>query len=86
MFETEWRAEADVERDVEEHYRSRALSLLIQMVSSAKATSANEEHLATTVILRMSEQFLEPIDDCQYHFKGTASSVSVHTGRLWKVA
>ena len=63
----------DVDKDVEEHYRSRVLSLLIPVLSSEKATSANEGLLATTVVLRMSEQFLEPTDDCQHHLKGAAS-------------
>jgi hypothetical protein len=70
----------DVEKRVEEHYRSRVLSLLIPVLSSDEATSANEELLATTVILRMSEQFLEPMDDCQHHLKGAASLFFDGTG------
>lgn len=60
-------------RDAEEFYTEKVLDLLIPLLSSEKATSSNQALLATTVILRMSEQFLEPGNDCQRHLKGAAS-------------
>ncbi|KFY33261.1 hypothetical protein V494_07785 [Pseudogymnoascus sp. VKM F-4513 (FW-928)] len=63
-----------VEKSVEEHYNSRVLQLLIPLLSSEeRATSSNDALLATTVILRMSEQFLEVGNDSQRHLNGAAS-------------
>ncbi|KAK5718884.1 hypothetical protein LTR17_015564 [Elasticomyces elasticus] len=58
--------------DTEEHYHGKVLDLLIPLLSSEAATSSNEALLATTVILRMSEQFSEVGNDCQRHLKGAA--------------
>lgn len=65
-----------VEKSVEEYYNSKVLELLIPLLSSEDATSSNEGLLATTVILRMSEQFLEVGNDAQRHLNGAASLFS----------
>ncbi|KAK5681062.1 hypothetical protein LTS10_006822 [Elasticomyces elasticus] len=62
----------DIGHDTEEHYHGKVLDLLIPLLSSEAATSSNEALLATTVILRMSEQFSEVGNDCQRHLKGAA--------------
>ncbi|KFY95227.1 hypothetical protein V498_03459, partial [Pseudogymnoascus sp. VKM F-4517 (FW-2822)] len=63
-----------VENCVEEHYNGKVLELLIPLLSSSEeATSSNDALLATTVILRMSEQFLEVGNDAQRHLNGAAS-------------
>lgn len=62
-----------VDRDVEQHYNDRLLSLLIPLLSSDEATSSNEALLGTTVILRMSEQFFEINNDAQRHLNGAVS-------------
>src|SRR5690554_2531251 len=62
-----------VDKSVEEHYNSKVLELLIPLLSSEEATSSNDALLATTVILRMSEQFLEVGNDAQRHLNGAAS-------------
>ncbi|KFX89387.1 hypothetical protein O988_08645 [Pseudogymnoascus sp. VKM F-3808] len=64
----------EVEKSVDEYYNSRMLELLIPLLSSEEqATSSNQALLATTVILRMSEQFLEVGSDAQRHLNGAAS-------------
>lgn len=62
-----------IEKSVEEHYRGKVLELLIPLLSSDQATSTNEVLLATTIILRMSEQFEEDDTDAQCHLNGAAS-------------
>ncbi|KFY18903.1 hypothetical protein V493_08267 [Pseudogymnoascus sp. VKM F-4281 (FW-2241)] len=63
-----------VENSVEQHYNAKVLELLIPLLSSSdEATSSNDALLATTVILRMSEQFLEVGNDAQRHLNGAAS-------------
>jgi hypothetical protein len=62
-----------VEKEVEQYYSDRVVSLMIPSLSSDKANSSNEALLATVVILRMSEQFLELSSDAQRHLQGAAS-------------
>jgi hypothetical protein len=62
-----------IDKGTEEDYVSRVLSLLIPLLSSDEATSRNESLLATTVILRMAEQFSDISADCQHHLNGAAS-------------
>ncbi|KAJ5811848.1 hypothetical protein N7474_008149 [Penicillium riverlandense] len=62
-----------VEKEVEQYYSDRVVSLMIPSLSSEKANSSNEALLATVVILRMSEQFLELSSDTQRHLQGAAS-------------
>lgn len=56
-----------------EYYSDKILGLLIPLLSSDQATSSNEALLATTIILRMSGQFLEIGHDAQRHLNGAAS-------------
>lgn len=58
---------------VEEHYLDKAIGMLIPALSSHMAPFNDESLLATTVILRMSEQFSEVGDDAQHHLKGAFS-------------
>ncbi|KAH9838094.1 Fungal specific transcription factor domain [Teratosphaeria destructans] len=60
-------------KDAEEDYSGRVLSSLIPLLSSDDATSQNEGLLATTVILRMAEQFSDMRADYQRHLTGAAS-------------
>ncbi|KAK5051388.1 hypothetical protein LTR84_003040 [Exophiala bonariae] len=62
-----------LDRSIEEQYNGKVLEILIPLLSSNMATSANEVLLATTVILRMAEQFLELGQDAQRHLNGAAS-------------
>jgi hypothetical protein len=62
-----------LDRSVEERYNGKVLEILIPLLSSDQATSTNEVLLATTVILRMAEQFLELGQDAQRHLNGAAS-------------
>ncbi|KAK3106764.1 hypothetical protein LTR53_018115, partial [Teratosphaeriaceae sp. CCFEE 6253] len=62
-----------IEKEAEEDYSARVLSLLIPLLSSEIATSQNEGLLATTVILRMAEQFSDIRADYQHHLNGAAS-------------
>lgn len=62
-----------VEKEVEQYYSDRVVSLMIPALSSDQANSSNEALLATVVILRMSEQFLELSSDAQRHLQGAAS-------------
>jgi hypothetical protein len=60
------------------------LEILIPLLSSDQATSTNEVLLATTVILRMAEQFLELGQDAQRHLSGAASLFM--DGTRWPLA
>lgn len=62
-----------IHEEVEEYYNGKVLELLIPLLSSERVTSRNESLLATTVILRMSEQFLDVAKDFQHHLNGAAS-------------
>lgn len=62
-----------LDQSAEEHYSGKVLEILIPLLSSDEATSTNEVLLATTVILRMAEQFLELGQDAQRHLNGAAS-------------
>ncbi|KAF7126109.1 hypothetical protein CNMCM5793_002531 [Aspergillus hiratsukae] len=62
-----------VDKEVEQYYNDRVVSLMIPALSSDQANSSNEALLATVVILRMSEQFLELNSDAQRHLQGAAS-------------
>lgn len=62
-----------VEKAVEQDYSDQVVSLMIPALSSNQANSSNEALLATVVILRMSEQFLELSSDAQRHLQGAAS-------------
>lgn len=71
-----------VEKSVEEYYRSKVHELLIPLLSSEKATSSNETLLATAVILRMSEQFEDADTDAHCHLNGAASLLTDGTDWL----
>lgn len=71
----------EIDLSLEERYSCKVLELLIPLLSSEQATSRNEALLATTVILRMSEQFLEVDGDFRRHIKEAASLFS--DGRQW---
>lgn len=72
-----------VEKSIEEQYNSKVLELLIPLLSSDEhATSSREALLTTTVILRMSEQFLELSNDAQRHLNG-AASLFMHGATDW---
>ncbi len=62
-----------LDQSVEERYNGKVLEILIPLLSSDQATSTNEVLLATIVILRMAEQFLELGQDAQRHLNGAAS-------------
>ena len=62
-----------LDQSVEERYSGKVLEILIPLLSSDQATSTNGVLLATTVILRMAEQFLELGQDAQRHLTGAAA-------------
>lgn len=62
-----------LEKSVEELYQNKAIGLLIPMLSSQSEPWKDEILLATTVILRMSEQFSEVGDDARHHLNGAFS-------------
>ena len=62
-----------IDQSAEERHVGKVLEILIPLLSSIKATSTNEVVLATTVILRMAEQFSELAQDAQSHLNGAAS-------------
>ncbi|KAJ5240854.1 uncharacterized protein N7469_002445 [Penicillium citrinum] len=62
-----------IDKEAEQYYSDRVVSLMIPALSSDQANSSNEVLLATIVILRMSEQFLELSSDAQRHLQGAAS-------------
>lgn len=62
-----------IEKGAEEYYNHRVVSLLIPALDSDEANSSNGALLATVVILRMSEQFLELSSDTQCHLQGAGS-------------
>ncbi|KAL4894226.1 hypothetical protein BDV59DRAFT_16099 [Aspergillus ambiguus] len=62
-----------IDKKVEQDYSDQVVSLMIPLLSSESANSSNEALLATVVILRMSEQFLELSSDAQRHLRGAAS-------------
>lgn len=63
----------EVDKSTEESFSSKVLEILIPLLSSEHATTANDALLATTVILRMSEQFMDSGKDSQRHLNGAAS-------------
>lgn len=67
---------------LESDYHDKAINLLIPMLSQDSGTWSRGTIVATTVILRMSEQFSELGDDGQYHLNG-AFSVFAAAGRRW---
>lgn len=67
---------------VQEHFQNKAIGLLIPLLSPHLAPATDEALLATTVILRMSEQFSELADDAQHHLNGAFSLFST-TGEKW---
>lgn len=69
----------ELDKSVEEHYRAKVLEILIPLLSSHDTTMLNEPLLATTVILRMSEQFLELENDTRRHLHGAASLFNADT-------
>ncbi|KAI9815141.1 MAG: hypothetical protein M1827_002984 [Pycnora praestabilis] len=62
-----------IDKSTEEQYHNKSIGLLIPLLSSQYAPQRNEALLATTVILRMSEQFSEIGDDAQHHLNGAFS-------------
>lgn len=71
----------ELDGPVEEHYRAKVLELLIPLLSSHDAVPFKESLMATTVILRMSEQFLELENDTRRHLNGAASLFNANTSR-----
>lgn len=71
----------EMDRSVEEHYMGKVLEILIPLLSSEQATCSNHALLATCVILRMSEQFLDLSHDSQHHLNGAASLFT--DGPIW---
>lgn len=71
-----------IEKSVEEAYQSKAIGLLIPLLSAHSQPWKDEIMLATTVILRMSEQFSEVGDDAQHHLNG-AFSLFGTSGHRW---
>ncbi|KAA8910942.1 hypothetical protein TRICI_003953 [Trichomonascus ciferrii] len=61
-------------RDVEEVYSVKCYRLLIKLLENPECV-ADEVLLATTVILRMKEQFLDLWEDSQHHLKGCFSII-----------
>lgn len=72
-----------VDNAVEEMYQSRAIGLLIPLLSTHSEPWRDETLLATTVILRMSEQFSEVRDDAQHHLKGAFSLFGTSENNRW---
>lgn len=72
----------DVDEYVQEQYQNKAIELLIPLLSPHFAPATDGALLATTVILRMSEQFSELADDAQHHLHG-AYSLFATTGEKW---
>lgn len=70
-----------MDKSVEEHYMGKVLEILIPLLSSEQATCSNHALMATCVILRMSEQFLEISNDSQHHLNGAASLFM--DGAIW---
>lgn len=62
-----------MDKSVEELYMGKVFEILIPLLSSERATCSNHALMATCVILRMSEQFLEISHDSQHHLNGAAS-------------
>ena len=71
-----------LDKSVQEQYHDKAIGLLIPLLSSHTASSRAEALLATTVLLRMIEQFSEIAEDAQRHLQG-AFSLFTTTGELW---
>ncbi|KAL8852641.1 MAG: hypothetical protein Q9221_002521 [Calogaya cf. arnoldii] len=57
----------------EAEYHNKAFSLLIPLLTSRPVPSEDAALLATSVILRMSEQFAELAEDAQHHLNGAFS-------------
>ena len=68
-----------LEQSTEELYQDKAIGLLIPLFSSHSEPWKDESLLATTVILRMSEQFG---DDAQHHLNGVFSLFG-NSDRKW---
>lgn len=74
-----------IDKKLEEKYHATAITLLIQLLSSDLSPSGSIDALmASTVILRMSEQFYEIGNDGQFHLS-SAFSVFVRPGISWSV-
>ena len=73
----------ELDASVEEQYGNEAISLLIQALATHSSNNETDEALlATSVILRMSEQFAEIGDDAQRHLGG-ALSLFTTTSTKW---
>jgi hypothetical protein len=59
--------------EVKETLHDRAVRELIPLLTSCHRGRAPEAVLATTVLLRMTEQFLEPDEDRQHHLYGSST-------------
>lgn len=75
----------ELDKSVEGYYRAKVLEILIPLLSSHDSTTCNESLLATTVILRMSEQFLELENDTRRHLHGAASLFSADASSCWSL-
>lgn len=62
-------------KEVEEVYSVKCYRLLIKLLENPECV-ADEVLLATTVILRMKEQFLDIWEDSQHHLKGCFSIIA----------
>ena len=69
-------------REVYERFHGDAIAALIPLLSPRYDPQDYEVVLATTVILRMSEQFTELSEDGLYHLHG-ANSLFAMAGDLW---
>ena len=74
--------QGDLPTRIEQRYLDKAIGMLIPALSSHASPYNDESLLATTVILRMSEQFSEIGDDGQHHLKGAFSLFS-HADHKW---
>lgn len=61
-----------LDKSIHQDFQNRAIAILIPLLSHC-VKGADEALLATTVILRMNEQFSELAEDAQYHLRGACS-------------
>ena len=70
-----------LDKSIHDDFQNRAIAILIPLLPHC-ATGADEALLATTVILRMGEQFSELAEDAQHHLRG-AFSLFTTTQEKW---
>lgn len=64
-----------LDKSIHDDYQSRAITIFIPLLSNC-VTGANTDLLATTVLLRMAEQFTETTEDAGHHLQGAWSVFS----------